>query len=474
MYTPPEHVHQFTPDYSMLLLSKPKKKRRKGDDLTVWFGGVGSASFKKSPKLKKKKKQKQVSKLELHKSESFQFGNLCPESKYSNGSVAEATTTPGVVEPVLTVQKTGPESGIQEEDVCGVEDILTEDQTAEVVEPVLPVQGTGPDSGKQEEDVPGMEVIHAEDQMAGVRVVEPVLLVHETDLESGKREERVAAVDVIHAEDQMAGVVEPVLPVHETGWESGNQENVVSVEIIHLEDQSTTKPVDNNGSRTQVIIEHSYLGPLCLQFTNLPSVVDVKSEIMERTGLPINDQDIYRHGKKLCDSQSLRPFVDDNQDSLTLTLSVGSLKGGVRPKETTEEGAVGGEKDPSRSQLDAMQSMETWEVEKTASWLCQIGLDKKYAAICQKEDINGRALLLLARDANQLLSVFQLKKGPHTILMKHLKPHLETFEPAKPQTTQKSTRVMNEWTPKELSSWLREIGIPALGSRIDEERSQLR
>ena len=117
----------------------------------------------------------------------------------------------------------------------------------------------------------------------------------------------------------------------------------------------------------------------------------------------------------------------------------------------------------------AMQSMETWEVEKTASWLCQIGLDKKYAAICQKEDINGRALLLLARDANQLLSVFQIKKGPHTILMKHLKPHLETFEPAKPQTTHKSTKVMNEWTPKELSSWLREIGIPEESSTEAEE-----
>ena len=57
MYTPPEHVHQFTPDYTMLLLSKPKRKRRKGDDLTVWFGGVGSASVKKRTKLKKKKKQ---------------------------------------------------------------------------------------------------------------------------------------------------------------------------------------------------------------------------------------------------------------------------------------------------------------------------------------------------------------------------------------------------------------------------------
>ena len=51
-------------------------------------------------------------------------------------------------------------------------------------------------------------------------------------------------------------------------------------------------------SQTQVIIEHSYLGPLCLQFTNSPSVVDVKCEIMERTGLPIKDQDVYHNGKK--------------------------------------------------------------------------------------------------------------------------------------------------------------------------------
>lgn len=56
-YTPPEHVHQFTPDYSMLLLSKPKRKRKRPDDSTVWFGGAGSASSKKSPRRKKKKKQ---------------------------------------------------------------------------------------------------------------------------------------------------------------------------------------------------------------------------------------------------------------------------------------------------------------------------------------------------------------------------------------------------------------------------------
>ena len=117
----------------------------------------------------------------------------------------------------------------------------------------------------------------------------------------------------------------------------------------------------------------------------------------------------------------------------------------------------------------AMQSMESWDAEKTASWLCQIKLDKKYATICQKEDINGRALLLLARDANQLRSVFQLKKGPHTILVEHLKPHLETFEPDKSQTTHKSTKAMNEWTAKELSSWLREIGIPEESSTEAEE-----
>lgn len=117
----------------------------------------------------------------------------------------------------------------------------------------------------------------------------------------------------------------------------------------------------------------------------------------------------------------------------------------------------------------AVQSMETWDVEKTASWLYQIGLDEKYAAICGQEDINGRALLLLAHDVNQLLSVFQLKKGPQTILMKHLKPHLETFELDKAQTTHKSTKVMNEWTAKELSSWLRAIGMPEESSTEAEE-----
>ena len=186
-----------------------------------------------------------MSKLELHKSESFQFGSLCPENTCSNGNLPEATSTAGLVEPLLPAQKTDPQSGKQE-DVPGMEDILNEDPMAEVVEPVLHAQETGQESGKQEENIPGVEVIHAEDLMAGVHVVELGLPVHESGLESGKREENVAAVDVIHAEDQMAEVVEPVLPIHETGWESGNQENVLAMEIIHVEDQSTTKPVGNN------------------------------------------------------------------------------------------------------------------------------------------------------------------------------------------------------------------------------------
>ena len=113
-----------------------------------------------------------MSKLELHKSESFKFDNLCPEIKCSNSNVAEATSRAGVVEPVL------------------------------------PAQDSGPQAGKQVKNA--------------------------------------ATVDAIHAVDQTAGVVKPVLPAHETGWESGNQDNVPAVEIIHMEDQSTTKPVGNN------------------------------------------------------------------------------------------------------------------------------------------------------------------------------------------------------------------------------------
>lgn len=151
--------------------------------------------------------------------------------------MVETTTTAGLLEPVLPVQKTGPESGKQDDDFPAVEVIQAVDQMAGVVKAVLLVQETGLETGKQQENVPGVEVIHA-----------PVLHVpvHETDLESGKQEKNGATVDVIHADDHTAGVTEPVLPAHETGWESGNQDNVPAVEIIHVEDQSTIKPVGNN------------------------------------------------------------------------------------------------------------------------------------------------------------------------------------------------------------------------------------
>ena len=55
-YTPPQHVHQLTPDYSMLF-SKSKRKRRKRDDSLIWFSGVGSSASNRKHKWKKKKKQ---------------------------------------------------------------------------------------------------------------------------------------------------------------------------------------------------------------------------------------------------------------------------------------------------------------------------------------------------------------------------------------------------------------------------------
>ena len=142
-----------------------------------------------------------MSKLELHKSESFQFGNLCPENKCSIGNLPEATSTAKLVEPVLPI--TGQESGKQEQDVPGVEVILAGDQTAEVVEPVLCVKETGQESGKHE-DVTVVEVVHREDQMAGVHLVEPVPPVHDTGPESSKHEETVPGVEVVLLEDQNA------------------------------------------------------------------------------------------------------------------------------------------------------------------------------------------------------------------------------------------------------------------------------
>ena len=108
-----------------------------------------------------------------------------------------------------------------------------------------------------------------------------------------------------------------------------------------------------------------------------------------------------------------------------------------------------------------MSSMDTWHVDKTAAWLCEIGLDKKYGAICQKENINGRALLLLAcKSFEQLVSVFQFKKGPQMIIMNGLQSHLKAFDEDKPQTLCCSEKMMSEWTVEKLCTWLRELGIP--------------
>ena len=57
-YKPPEHVIQFSPDFSVLSNCKPKRRRkRKRDDSSVWFGDVGTTSFRKRPKPKKKEKK---------------------------------------------------------------------------------------------------------------------------------------------------------------------------------------------------------------------------------------------------------------------------------------------------------------------------------------------------------------------------------------------------------------------------------
>ena len=104
--------------------------------------------------------------------------------------------------------------------------------------------------------------------------------------------------------------------------------------------------------------------------------------------------------------------------------------------------------------------MDTWDVKSTAEWLCQIGLNKKYAITCEENDVSGRSLLMLAsRGDGQLMSVLGLKTGPQTILMKHLEPHLIAFKENSSETAQRS-KPLKKWNVEELCSWLRKLVLP--------------
>ena len=115
--------------------------------------------------------------------------------------------------------------------------------------------------------------------------------------------------------------------------------------------------------------------------------------------------------------------------------------------------------------------MERWNSEETAEWLYQIGLDEKYASICVKQAISGRALLLLAsKSVDQLASVFQLKRGPRSILMDNLQPHLDGFDKNAPHTARISFQMLNAWSVDELCNWLQELSIPEESlSEVQEE-----
>ena len=114
--------------------------------------------------------------------------------------------------------------------------------------------------------------------------------------------------------------------------------------------------------------------------------------------------------------------------------------------------------------------METWDVEETAAWLGRIGLHKKYIDVCQKEHLNGRALLLLAsKSPEQLVAVLKLKMGPESKLLENLEPRLKAFQFYKPQAAGNSAKTFDEWTAEELCSWLKELGIPKDGVKVIEE-----
>ena len=116
--------------------------------------------------------------------------------------------------------------------------------------------------------------------------------------------------------------------------------------------------------------------------------------------------------------------------------------------------------------------MEAWNPHRIASWFREIGLPEKYAETCQKEEINGRALLLLAscEDMKPLISVLKLRAGPKVNLMEHLEPYLTLFERDKAQVAIKGTEVIKGWTCEELCGWLRELGMsPNYLTLVEEE-----
>lgn len=241
--TPSLQVHPFTPDFSVLSLSKPKRKRRKKDAFAVWFSDVSStpssSSSKKRTRPRKMKKSK-VFKPEYHKSESFEFGDLHSERTQCTSNDTEQVT-----------------------------------RTIEVF-----------------------------------------------NLESSERDQENHGLNKVEERDIVLGL---------------------------YKNASKLLCESRPSSLTQVIIDHDYLGPLCLQFTSPPSVADVKNEIMDRTALPIEEQTIYCIGMKLSDTLDLSSLVLAQGKHLSLLLLSGSLKGGGDPKkvESEVEGATGGVEEDS-------------------------------------------------------------------------------------------------------------------------------
>lgn len=353
-------VHPFTPDFSVLSLSKPKRKRRKKDAFAVWFSDISSTSCSASSKKRttaRKKKKSKVFKPEYHKSESFEFGDLHSERTQCTSNDTEQVTS------------------------------------------IIEVFNLETSERDQVQENHGLNKVEERDMVLG-----------------------------------------------------------------HYENASKPLCEIPRSSLTQVIIDHDYLGPLCLQFTSPPSVADVKNEIMDRTALPTEEQTIYCSGKKLSDTLDLSSLVVAQGKHLSLLLSSGSLRGGGDPKKVKNEveGATGGvEVDPVlQTAGEDVMSMETWDAEKVERWLRIIKLNK-YGAVCRQECISGRALLLIAsRSVNELVRVLNLKKGPETILMDNLQKPLQVFDKGKPQMPSCSEATIEKWSVEELCSWLKELGIP--------------